>query len=65
MAGVEQGEVADELDAYERVRFREAREAGLTRIEALRFAQGETPLHTLWKLKQDGCPGAVIAQIVI
>lgn len=63
------GEVAvaertNELDEYERVRFHEAREAGLTRIEAFRFACGETPLQTLRKLRHDGCPDATIARIV-
>lgn len=64
MSGVTEEEDADVFDAYERVRFREAREAGLTRIEARRFALGETPLHTLWRLRAAGCPAATIARIV-
>ena len=53
-----------ELDDYTRVRFHEAREAGLTRLEADRFARGTATLRTLRKLRADGCPAAVIAQIV-
>jgi hypothetical protein len=55
----------DELDDYRRVRFREAREAGLTRVESARFANGQVPLRTLRKLRADGCPGATIARIVL
>ena len=55
---------ADDLDDYQRARFHEARHAGLTRLEAARFAYGDQPLHTLWKLRADGCPGSVIARIV-
>lgn len=54
----------DELDDYTRVRFHEAREAGLTRLEAARFAQGAIPLQTLRRLKEAGCPAATIARIV-
>jgi len=53
-----------DLDDYTRVRFRLAREAGLTRLEAERFAHGPVPLTTLRKLRRDGCPSAVIARIV-
>lgn len=62
MSGVAQP--VDELDAYQVVRFREARAAGLTRVEADRFARGDTPLHTLWKLRAASCAPALIAQIV-
>lgn len=65
MSGVEQEDAgADALDEYQRVRFREAREAGLTRLEAHRFALGETPLQMLRRLRADGCPSATIARIV-
>lgn len=64
MAGVAEEEAADELDAYQRVRFHAAREAGLTRLEARRFALGETSLQTLWKLRAAGCPPATLARIV-
>ncbi len=62
-------EVADppqppDLDNYTRVRFHEARAAGLTRVEALRFAQGPATLKTLRTLKDAGCSGALIARIV-
>jgi hypothetical protein len=53
-----------ELDDYTRVRFHEARAAGLTRLEAARFAQGREPLRTLRLLKAGGCPSATIARIV-
>jgi hypothetical protein len=54
----------DELDAYERTRFLEARAAGLTRLEARRFAFGDQPLHLLWKLRDEWCAGRLIARIV-
>lgn len=54
----------DELDEYERVRFQAARRAGLTRVEAARFAKGDATLATLRKLTRDGCAPAVIARIV-
>jgi hypothetical protein len=53
-----------ELDAYERTRFLEARAAGLTRLEADRFARGDQPLHLLWKLRDNGCAARLIAAIV-
>jgi hypothetical protein len=53
-----------ELDAYETRRFLEARAVGLTRLEARRFALGDQPLHTLWKLRDKGCDGRLIARIV-
>ncbi len=53
-----------DLDDYTRVRFYLAREAGLTRLEAARFARGPVPLRTLRKLKADGCPSATLARIV-
>ncbi len=53
-----------DLDDYTRVRFYLAREAGLTRLEAARFARGPVPLRTLRKLKADGCPKATIARII-
>lgn len=62
MVGV--AEQADDLDAYQRARFRAAREAGLTRLEAARFAYGHETLATLRRLKAQGCPSAVIARIV-
>ncbi len=66
MSGVEQEErPSDDLDDYERARFHEARHAGLTRLEAARFAHGDQPLHTLWQLKRDGCPAATIARILL
>lgn len=58
-------ELTEDLDLYERVRFHEARAAGLTRLEAARFAYGNTTLHHLWMLKADGCPAALIAKIVV
>jgi hypothetical protein len=51
-------------DDYIRVRFHEAREAGLTEIEAARFAKGRESLRTLRALRAAGCPAATIARIV-
>ncbi len=53
-----------DLDDYTRVRFHLARHAGLTRLEAARFAHGPVPLTTLRKLRADGCPAATLARIV-
>ncbi len=53
-----------DLDDYTRVRFYLAREAGLTRLEAARFARGPVPLRTLRKLKADGCAPALMTRIV-
>jgi hypothetical protein len=53
-----------ELDDYQRERFRAARQAGLTRLEAARFAHGTVPLATLRKLRADGCPPSLIARVV-
>lgn len=61
---VEAVEQQDELDAYQQARFRAAREAGLTRVEAARFAKNAEPLHTLWKLRATGCRPDLIARIV-
>lgn len=55
----------DDRTDYERARFRAAREAGLTKLEADRFARGGESLQTLRKLRADGCPPAVIARIVV
>ncbi len=52
-----------DLDDYTRVRFQYARHAGLTRLEAARFAHGPVPLATLRKLRADGCQPALIARI--
>ena len=60
----EDRELTHDLDPYERVRFQEARNAGLTRLEAARFAFGPVPLRTLRKLKRDRCDPATIARIV-
>ncbi len=53
-----------DLDDYTRVRFYLARDCGLTRLEAARFARGPVPLATLRKLRADGCPPATLARIV-
>lgn len=55
---------ADDLTDYQRARFHAARQAGLTRLEAARFAHGPVPLRTLRRLKADGCAPATIARIV-
>lgn len=64
-AATEQVVAQDEvLDPYRRQRFQAARSVGLTKVEALRFANGQTSLRTLRKLREDGCPPALIAEIV-
>lgn len=57
--------LVEDLDTYERVRFHEARAAGLTRLEAARFAYGTGTLHTLWTLKAAGVPASLIARILL
>ncbi len=64
MAIKDKAEQELDLDDYTRVRFYLARDAGLTRLEAARFARGPVPLATLRKLRADGCPSAVLARIV-
>lgn len=46
-------------------RFHEARRAGLTRVEADRFAVAATDVGLLRKLVAGGCPAAMIARILI
>lgn len=53
-----------DLDDYTRVRFHEAREAGLTKLEAARFARGPETLRTLRLLRDGGCPASTISRIV-
>ena len=64
MATKDKAEQDLDLDDYTRVRFYLARDAGLTRLEAARFARGPVPLATLRKLRADGCASALIARIV-
>ncbi len=52
------------LTDYQRQRFHAARQAGLTKVEALRFTHGCESLQTLRKLRRDGCSPATIARIV-
>lgn len=58
-------EATEDLDDYHRVRFHAARTAGLTRLEAARFAYGPTSLRTLKKLQADGCERGLIVRIVL
>ncbi len=64
MATKDKAEQDLDLDDYTRVRFYLARDAGLTRLEAARFARGPVPLKTLRKLQADGCASALIARII-
>lgn len=61
---VETAEQEVDLDDYMRVRFHQARAAGLTRLEAARFAHGPETLRTLRRLRDSGCPASTIARIV-
>jgi hypothetical protein len=57
----------DELDEAQRVylkRYKEAREFGLTQLEARLFAESGTDVGLLRRLKADGCPPAVAAKIL-
>lgn len=46
-------------------RYLEAREAGLTRVEAHLFAESDQDVGTLRMLVAGGCPPAMIARIVV
>lgn len=46
-------------------RFREARKAGLTLVEARLFADSDTDIGLLRKLAAAGCPPVTIAHILI
>jgi len=46
-------------------RFEQARDAGLTKLEARLFAESEASLETLRKLQRLGCPPQKIAAIVL
>ena len=59
-----QAEQQDELTDYQRVRCHAARHAGLTRLEAARFATNNVPLQTLRRLRDGGCPAPLIARII-
>lgn len=45
-------------------RFREARDAGLTLVEARVFAEGDADVGQLRKLVKAGCSGRMIARIL-
>lgn len=55
----------DEVHAVITNKFLEAREAGLTRVEARLFAESNGDVRILRKLVKSGCPPATIAKIVI
>lgn len=54
----------DELAEVRRRRYLEARDAGLTLVEARLFADSDQDVGTLRKLVKAGCPPARIADIV-
>ena len=56
--------LCDEAQAVYDHRFFEARDAGLTRLEARKFAESTTDVGLLRQLVRDGCPAITIARIV-
>ena len=54
----------DDHDDYWLARFQSARRAGLTRVEAKRFADGTVPLATLRKCVAGGAKPETIARVV-
>lgn len=46
-------------------RYKEAREYGLTRVEARLFAESERDVGELRKLREWGCPPDVAARILL
>lgn len=46
-------------------RFREASDAGMTLVEARLFAESDCDVGLLRKLAKAGCPGSMIARILI
>lgn len=55
----------DEAREVYRRRFREAREAGLSIVEAQLFADSDRDVGELRKLVAKGCPPEVLARIVV
>ncbi len=64
MVNVDSPPDEDTFSPYHRIRYHAAREAGLTRIEARRFALGQETLQTLRQLRRDGCSPSTLARIV-
>lgn len=56
---------ADEQREVYRRRFREARQAGMSIVEAQLFADSDQDIGTLRKLVKAGCPPDVMARIVV
>jgi len=54
----------DDHDDYWLQRFHAARRAGLTRVEAHRFADGTVTLKTLREMVAGGAPSETIARVV-
>jgi len=56
--------LCDEAQAVFDHRFFEARDAGLTRVEARKFAESTTHVGLLRQLVRDRCPAITIARIL-
>ena len=58
-------EAVDELELVRRHRYREAREAGFSIVEAALFADGDADVGELRKLVAAGCAVGLIRRIVL
>lgn len=56
--------LCDEQYAVLTKRFQEARDYGLTHVEARLFAESEEDIGTLRKLRDGGCPPVLAARIL-
>lgn len=57
--------VSDELLEVRRHRYKEARDAGLSIVEAKLFADSNSDVGWLRRLVADDCPPALLARIII
>ncbi len=62
---LEETKVCDEQRRVVLRRFDEAREAGLTRVEALRFAESDADVGLLRRLVGAGCAARLMADIIL
>ncbi len=61
---LEEAKVCDEQRRVVVRRFDEAKAAGLTRVEALRFAESDADVGLLRRLVETGCPSRLMSRIL-
>lgn len=58
-------EPSHEIKVIRRRRFEEARDAGLTLVEARLFAESDIDIGLLRKCVEAGCPAILLAKIIV